>query len=201
MADEQKPDDPLKDQLKTVRLDTAQIQKMAAQEQEKAAQEAEVGAVTQTIDTDTIAAAKAEATGEVNAGGVHDGRFGEKFDDELDVTSVVWVTVGVAVVTLVFFVGSWWLYQWLIRAEKTGATPPLPVVAAQEETRRLPMGPRLQSSPEAELEAMRHELGERLNGYGWVDEGAGVVHIPVDRAMDLVLAEGLPAAGGEGGAP
>ncbi len=28
-----------------------------------------------------------------------------------------------------------------------------------------------------------------LEGYGWVDRAAGVVHIPIDRAMNLVLAE------------
>lgn len=34
---------------------------------------------------------------------------------------------------------------------------------------------------------------EQLNSYGWVDEQAGYVHIPIDRAMDLVLQQGLPA--------
>jgi len=27
---------------------------------------------------------------------------------------------------------------------------------------------------------------ERLGSYGWVDRGAGVAHIPIDRAMELV---------------
>jgi mono/diheme cytochrome c family protein len=30
---------------------------------------------------------------------------------------------------------------------------------------------------------------EHLDGYGWVDRAAGVVHIPVERAMNLILAE------------
>src|SRR5688572_5105150 len=29
----------------------------------------------------------------------------------------------------------------------------------------------------------------KLNGYGWVDQGKGVVRIPVERAMSLVIAE------------
>ena len=34
---------------------------------------------------------------------------------------------------------------------------------------------------------------EHLDGYGWVDRAAGVVHIPIARAMDLMLAEQKPA--------
>jgi mono/diheme cytochrome c family protein len=30
---------------------------------------------------------------------------------------------------------------------------------------------------------------EHLDGYGWVDRVAGIVHIPIDRAMDLIVAE------------
>ena len=30
---------------------------------------------------------------------------------------------------------------------------------------------------------------ELLNSYGWVSEGDGVVHVPIDRAMELVAAE------------
>ena len=35
----------------------------------------------------------------------------------------------------------------------------------------------------------RARLQAVLNGYGWVDRDAGVAHIPIDRAMDLVLSE------------
>ncbi len=28
----------------------------------------------------------------------------------------------------------------------------------------------------------------RLNGYGWVDHKAGIAHIPIDRAMEIVVA-------------
>jgi hypothetical protein len=38
-----------------------------------------------------------------------------------------------------------------------------------------------------------------LNGYGWVDRDAGVVHIPIDEAMRLMVERGVPAR--EGDAP
>jgi len=31
-----------------------------------------------------------------------------------------------------------------------------------------------------------------LNNYGWVDRKAGVVHIPIEQAMDQLIARGLP---------
>jgi hypothetical protein len=31
-----------------------------------------------------------------------------------------------------------------------------------------------------------------LNSYGWVDRGNGIIHIPINRAMDLILQRGLP---------
>ena len=31
-----------------------------------------------------------------------------------------------------------------------------------------------------------------LNSYGWVDRTNGIVRIPIDRAMDLILQRGLP---------
>ena len=33
---------------------------------------------------------------------------------------------------------------------------------------------------------------KQLNSYGWVDEKAGVAHIPIERAMELVVQHGLP---------
>ena len=34
-----------------------------------------------------------------------------------------------------------------------------------------------------------HIVHEHLDGYGWIDRVAGIVHIPIDRAMDLIVAE------------
>jgi mono/diheme cytochrome c family protein len=47
------------------------------------------------------------------------------------------------------------------------------------------------TSPEA-MAARRTEEVARLTGYGWVDQTAGVAHIPIDRAIALVAERGLP---------
>ena len=38
---------------------------------------------------------------------------------------------------------------------------------------------------------MQEELGQ-LNGYGWVDRKAGIAHIPIERAIDILATTGLP---------
>lgn len=35
----------------------------------------------------------------------------------------------------------------------------------------------------------RHEKENRLNSYGWVDRSKGIIHEPIDRAMDEVVEE------------
>lgn len=134
----------------------------------------------------------------------HDGRFGARFDDELHMPSVIWVTVGIAGVTAVGFLVSWFLLQELHSRREAAAAAPPPVTVQYGE-RLLPPGPRLQASPEQELVEMRREIAQDLHGWGWVDEAGGVVRIPVERAIDLVLESGLPkapaAAEEEGSAP
>ena len=46
--------------------------------------------------------------------------------------------------------------------------------------------------PTAELARMKQEELGRLNDYGWVDRKAGVAHIPVERAIDILAKTGLP---------
>lgn len=60
------------------------------------------------------------------------------------------------------------------------------------ETRTAAPGPRLQTTPSGDLDMMRASDEERLNRYDWISEAQGVVRIPIERAMDIVAARGLP---------
>ena len=53
--------------------------------------------------------------------------------------------------------------------------------------------PQLQTTPVLDLQAVRAEETQRLTTYGWVDQPKGVVRIPIDRAIELLAARGLPA--------
>jgi hypothetical protein len=43
--------------------------------------------------------------------------------------------------------------------------------------------------PDRELARLRAEQQELLSSYGWVDREGGVVHVPIERAMELVAGE------------
>lgn len=47
-----------------------------------------------------------------------------------------------------------------------------------------------------QLAGLRQSEEETLTSYGWVDRKAGVVRIPIDRALDLVVERGVPKGKG-----
>ena len=53
--------------------------------------------------------------------------------------------------------------------------------------------PRLQVDASKELRQMRAAEDAALSSYGWVDKDAGILKIPVDRAMEILAKKGLPA--------
>ena len=65
------------------------------------------------------------------------------------------------------------------------------VAGGIEPLRRFPK-PNLEISPSADLTAVRGHEDEELTSYGWIDRKAGIVRIPIDRAMDLIAQRGLP---------
>ncbi len=67
--------------------------------------------------------------------------------------------------------------------------PPSPLAIS----RQLPPEPRLQVDPARDLQDMRAQEDAVLNSYGWVDRKAGIVRLPIHRAIDLLAERGLPA--------
>jgi hypothetical protein len=56
--------------------------------------------------------------------------------------------------------------------------------------------PPLQVNPPNDWRAFREREEAQLNTYGWIDRTAGVVRIPIARAIDLLLEAGLPVRQG-----
>ena len=52
--------------------------------------------------------------------------------------------------------------------------------------------PQLQPDPTADLNKYREAVEQQLNSTGWIDQKAGIAHIPVERAIDLLAQRGLP---------
>lgn len=99
---------------------------------------------------------------------------------------VVLVVASVVVVALLYP-----LFLWL-RSRAERAEPPPPPMGRMDPG-RVPAEPRLQTTPVQDLAAVRQADQDLLTSYGWVDEQAGVVHIPVDVAMQMIAQRGLPA--------
>jgi hypothetical protein len=55
-----------------------------------------------------------------------------------------------------------------------------------------PPGPRLQTDSEGDLRRFRAEEEKELNSYYWLDKQKGVVHIPIDQAMQNLVKSGIP---------
>jgi hypothetical protein len=66
-------------------------------------------------------------------------------------------------------------------AAESPAPSPLASYGPQE-----PPEPRLQVHPAADLAGLRATEQKQLDGYGWVDRQEGTVHIPIERAMQLL---------------
>ena len=86
----------------------------------------------------------------------------------------------------------WVLFTFLnVRATEAQPTLAYPLAAQQEN--RLPPEPRLQTHPRDDLRDLRAHEDEILTTYGWVDKNAGVVRIPIAKAMEMTVQRGLPA--------
>jgi hypothetical protein len=92
-----------------------------------------------------------------------------------------------AVVIVITLFGMRWTFDYFMRVQTAGV-PASPFVTA----RQLPPSPRLQAEPHQDLKDYCEQQQREVNTYGWVDKRLRVVRIPIDRAMDLVLQNGLP---------
>src|SRR6478736_5802596 len=72
-------------------------------------------------------------------------------------------------------------------AEKAGRHP-----LAAGIVRPLPPPPRLQTYPFDDIKELRKAENKVLDHYAWVDQNAGVVQIPIERAIDVLAEKGLP---------
>jgi hypothetical protein len=116
--------------------------------------------------------------------------------EDADTRKVIRAGILLALVTLVASALVLFLFRWLAEREAKGDAPP-PPMAASLDPNRVPPAPRLQTVPAHDLDAARAEEERTLTTYGWVDEQAGTVRIPIAEAMRLLAERGeapLPKA-------
>lgn len=117
---------------------------------------------------------------------------------DVNVMGVVFFVIGLAVAIALVHVAVATLFFKLKRSATTedreiARREVMPSVAA---ARAYFPAPHEQIAAELDLQAWRAEQETELNSYGWIDRKAGVVRIPIDRAMELVSERGLPTRKG-----
>ena len=84
---------------------------------------------------------------------------------------------------------SYGLFHYFYSGETRTRPLPSPLSYSREPTPE----PRLSVEPGEELKSLRSEEDAMLKSYGWIDRDKGVVHIPIDRAIEILAERGLPA--------
>lgn len=102
---------------------------------------------------------------------------------------IVMFTLGLSLLVALTFLGVSWLQESLLARAARADAPSHPMADA----RALPPEPRLQATPALDIEAYRSAQAAVAESYDWIDRDAGVVRIPIDRAFERVLEEGLPS--------
>jgi hypothetical protein len=120
---------------------------------------------------------------------------------DLQPSSILYFLLALGVATLLCIIGLRGLYAYLDNHEKPlqPAVNPL-VTNVPADTRHIAPGypqsafpsPRLEKIEGDELDGDLIKEEKTLYSYGWVDEKAGTVRIPIERAMDLLVQRGLP---------
>ncbi|HEU0275483.1 MAG TPA: hypothetical protein VFQ83_13245 [Candidatus Udaeobacter sp.] len=111
---------------------------------------------------------------------------------DVDVPSLFMIAVLLlfSCVVIFIFVTAMMHYFKLHEPAKTSGQANLPVTT----TGQFPK-PRLQVNGAANLAALRAAEDADLRSCGWVDRNSGIVRIPIDRAMQLLIQRGLPDVG------
>jgi hypothetical protein len=102
------------------------------------------------------------------------------------------------------------MYSYLDKRSAAEQAPVNPLVTnAPTDTRHISKdypqstfpSPRLEEDERGQLNGIRLKEEQTLNTYDWIDQNAGTVRIPIDRAMDLIAQRGLPVRVQAGSAP
>jgi hypothetical protein len=88
-------------------------------------------------------------------------------------------------------VAAGWMFDLFAAYLATRDVPPSSLARVEP-----PAGPRLQVNAPADMARLRAEEEAILSTYDWVDRGAGIVRIPIEQAMRLLVERGAksPAA-------
>ena len=94
------------------------------------------------------------------------------------------LVAGVLAIALVVVAGAAWGALHLLRHETDRTLFPTAATPTQ-----MPSPP-LQSAPAIDLRALREQKRAMLSEYRWIDQDQGIVRIPIEQAMEVLIARG-----------
>jgi hypothetical protein len=108
---------------------------------------------------------------------------------DADVRDIAFTLAGLAVAAAIVFVLVYGIFRYLADhpLAETQFSPMAQIAGPQ-----LPPAPRIEEHPAIEIEELHTQENAILSTYGWTDKNAGIVRIPIDRAMELQLQRGFP---------
>lgn len=136
------------------------------------------------------------------------GNHGVEFErEDLSTRGIFAFMIGLAIIGVVIYFIIIGMYRFLDNYERSQMTASSPLVkpeqAAEIRARRVTQdyvenrfkengAPLLETDERGQLRDFVLNQEKELNSYGWVDEKAGVAHIPIEQAMKLIEQRGLP---------
>ena len=108
---------------------------------------------------------------------------------DVDIRTVLSFAGGLTVVVLVSAALMWLMFQ-MLEAQAARNDPQLSPLALPSGQR--PRSPSLLTDEPANLHKFQADETKKLEGYGWIDERAGVARVPIEQAKKLILQRGLP---------
>ncbi len=130
---------------------------------------------------------------------------GDGFEHEdVSTTPLFGFLIGLLVTGVLVYYIIWGMFHFMDAYERTHQQSKSPMVQMQADTREPDTArtqekiqqefpePRLEDDERTEINDFRYQQDETLSSYGWVDQNAGVVRIPIDQAMKLIAQRGLP---------
>jgi len=105
---------------------------------------------------------------------------------EVSVRLIVVSLAGLAAITFVVFVLVVGIFRYFYSTYSTEEATRLskPVI---------PPEPRIEVAPYEQLQQLRTKENHILDTYAWVNKDSGTVRIPIDRAIDMLAAKGVPS--------
>ena len=112
--------------------------------------------------------------------------------------------IGLAIVGITIYFVIAHMYSFLDNYERSRMATASPLVTSKGTMSRVVTqdymdkqfkengAPMLETNERGQFRDFLVNQENQLNSYGWVDEKAGVAHIPIERAMELVVQQGLP---------